>query len=282
MIHQTAIIHPNVEIAENVVIGPYCIIKEGVKIGKGTILHSYVILEENTVLGEQNQLFHGVAIGGPPQDLSWKGEFSQVIIGNRNIIREYVTLHRATGGGATHVGDDNYLMAYMHAGHNVRIGSGCIIANGVQLGGYCQVEDRAVIGGLAAIHQFVRIGKMAMLGGLSRNVKDVPPFVLADGNPARIFGLNIVGLKRNGIPLERRQKLKKAYNLLFRSSLNLSQALKELEDNVEKTPEIEHLLYFLKNPSRQGILKRVARTKYNEGEDAQSFVLSNSSSATRL
>lgn len=255
-IHPTAVLHPSAEISENVEVGAYSVIGQGVKIGPGTIIHPHVILESHTVIGTRNEIFPGVVIGASPQDLKWKGEFSRVIVGDRNLIREYVTLHRGSGGGNTVVGDDNYLMAYVHAGHNVKIGSGCIIANSVQLAGYSEIEDKVVIGGMAGIHQFVRIGTLAMVGGYSKNVKDIPPYVKADGMPSRVYGLNVVGLKRNGVSPERRELLKKAYNLVYRSKLNLSQAVAEIENALPRTPEIEHFVWFLRNASRQGILSR--------------------------
>ncbi len=255
-IHSSAVIHPTAEIEDGVSIGPYSVIGEGVKIGKGTILHSHVVLENYTLLGKENQIFPGVVLGGTPQDLKWKGEFSQVIIGDRNIIREYVTIHRGTGGESTTVGNDNYLMAYMHAGHNVKIGSGCIMANSVGLSGYSEVGDHVVIGGMAGFHQFVRVGTMAMVGGFSKNVKDIPPYVKADGMPSKVYGLNVLGLKRNGVSAERREQLKQAYNLVYRAKLNLSQAIAEISKSLARTPEIEQFVRFLQSASRQGILSR--------------------------
>lgn len=254
--HASAVIHGSAEIAEDVRIGPYCVIGERVRIGSQCILHPHVVLENDTVLGNGNELFPGVVIGAPPQDLRWKGEFSQVIVGNRNMIREYVTLHRGTGGGNTLIGDENYLMAYTHAGHNVKIGNGCILANSVQLAGYSELEDKVNIGGLVGVHQFVRIGAMSMIGGLSRIAKDIPPYVKANGNPARVYGLNVVGLRRNSVPSERRELLKKAYNFVYRSKLNLSQAIAEIENSLELSFEVLHFIEFLKNASRQGVLSR--------------------------
>lgn len=254
--HATAVIHPSAEIDDDVSIGPYSVIGERVKIGSGTILRAHVTLESETVLGSQNELFPGVVIGAPPQDLRWKGEFSQVILGNRNVIREHVTLHRGTGGGPTTIGDENYIMAYSHAGHNVKIGNNCILANCVQLAGYVELEDRVNIGGLVGVHQFVRIGAMTMIGGLSRIIKDIPPFVKANGNPARVYGLNVVGLRRNGVPAERREILKKAYNLVYRAKMNLSEAIAEIERSLPLSHEVRHFVEFMKNPSRQGVLNR--------------------------
>lgn len=255
-VHHTAIIHPTAEIGDHVSIGPYCVVGERVKIGAGTILHSHVILETDTALGEKNELYPGVVIGVPPQDLRWKGEFSKVVLGSGNTLREYVTLHRGSSGGNTIVGNENYLMAYTHAGHNVVIGSGCILANGVQLAGYVELEDKVNIGGIVGIHQFVRIGTMAMVGGLSRIVKDIPPYVKANGSPARVYGLNVVGLRRSGVKAEHREALKKAYNLVYRSKLNLTQAISEIEKTLEPVPEVLHFTEFMKNASRQGVLSR--------------------------
>lgn len=253
-IHPSAIVHPSAEIAEDVSIGPYCVIEENVKIHPQTILHSHVVLGKNTIVGRGNEIYPGTVIGEAPQDVNWKGEFSRVIIGDFNVIREYVTLHRGSGGGDTVVGNENYLMAYVHAGHNVKIGNGCVFCNLSQLAGYAEVEDKVVIGGMAGIHQFVRVGTMAMVGGCSKNVKDIPPYVKADGSPSRVYGLNLVALKRNGISPERRQQLKKVYNLVYRSKLNLSQAIVKIENTLETSPEVLHFVDFLKRSSRQGIL----------------------------
>jgi UDP-N-acetylglucosamine acyltransferase len=254
--HPTAVVHPTAEIGDNTTIGPYCIVGERVKIGAGTVLHSHVVLENDTILGAGNHIFSGVVIGAPSQDLRWKGEFSQVIVGNRNFIREYVTVHKGTGGGNTVIGDENYIMAYSHAGHNVKIGNGCILANSVQLAGYVELEDKVNIGGLVGIHQFARVGTIAMVGGLSPISKDIPPFVKTSGIPARVYGLNVVGLRRNGVTSERRESLKKAYSFVYRSKMNLSQAIAEIENSLELTHEVLHFVEFLKNASRQGVLSR--------------------------
>jgi UDP-N-acetylglucosamine acyltransferase len=255
-IHPTAIIDSTAQISETAVIGPYCIIGKRVKIGEDTILHSHVILEDETIIGEKNEIFQGVVIGTAPQDLSWRNEVSRVVVGNGNLIREYVTIHKGSGGKNTIIGDGNYIMAYVHAGHNVKIGSRCIIANSVGLAGYVELEDKVVMGGMAAVHQFVKIGTMAMVGGYSKNVKDIPPYVKVDGIPSRAYGLNLIALKRNEIPLENRELLKKAYNFLYRSGYNLCQAVEAIEHNLPSTVEIERFLHFLRNPSRQGILSR--------------------------
>jgi UDP-N-acetylglucosamine acyltransferase len=185
-IHPTAVVDSSAELAPDVAIGPYCVIGRDVVIGRGTRLESHVVIEPYTTLGEECQVRQGTVLGGPPQDHKFRGERSYLVIGNRNIIREFVTIHRASGEDeATRIGDDNMIMAYCHVGHNVWLGNGIIMANQVGMSGHCLVEDRVVFGGIVGLHQFVRIGKFAMIGGMSKVVMDVPPFMLADGRPAK-------------------------------------------------------------------------------------------------
>jgi len=200
-IHPTAVIDPSAELAEDVTVGPYCAIGKNVIIGRGTRLESHVVIEQDTTLGEACQVRQGAVLGGPPQDHKYKGERSYLILGDRNIVREFATLHRATGEeAATRIGDDNMIMAYCHVGHNALLGNGIIMANQVGISGYCLVEDRVVFGGMVGVHQFVRIGKLAMIGGMSKVVQDVPPFMTADGRPNQVVGMNVLGLRRAGIP----------------------------------------------------------------------------------
>ena len=187
-------------------------------------------------------------LGGVPQDHKFQGEVSYLRIGDRNIIREYVTLHRATGAeNATVIGDDNMLMAYCHVGHNCTLGNGITMANMVGISGHVLVEDRAVFGGMVGVHQFVRIGKLAMLGGYSKVAQDVPPFVMVDGRPAKVYDLNVRGLRRVGVPSQVRSGLRQAYKLLYRSNLNLSQAIEAIENEVEPSPERDYMLDFVRN-----------------------------------
>lgn len=253
-VHETAVIHPRAGIAEGVEIGEYSVIGEKVRIGPGTRIYPHVIIQGDVVIGKENQIFPGVVIGMPPQDLKWDRNETRICIGDRNLIREYVTIHMASQGGTTRIGNDNFLMAYTHVAHNCEIGHEVIITNATSLAGYVAVEDKVVIGGMAGIHQFVRVGTMAMVGGFSKNVKDIPPYMKADGQPARVVAVNTLGLRRHGVPAERREAIKKAYKLLYRSQLNLTQALDRIEAEVPPFQEVTYLLEFMKNSSRMGVL----------------------------
>ena len=217
MIHPTAIIHPQAQIGENCKIGPYCIIGEHVTLGRNCTLHSHVVVDGHTTLGEENEIFPFASIGLKTQDLKWKGGITRTEIGNKNTIREYVTVHSATGDGeATRVGSNNHILAHCHIAHNVILGNHIIISNVGTLAGHVTVEDYAVIGGLVAIHQFCRVGKMTMIGGCSKVVQDVPPFMLVDGNPAETRTINKIGMERKGVSEESQLALRQAYKILFR------------------------------------------------------------------
>lgn len=250
-IHTTAVIDPSAELADDVSVGPYCVIGQGVVIGRGTRLESHVVVDSNTHIGEQCHIRQGAVLGGPPQDHKYKGERSFLILGDRNIIREFVTIHRATGEGeATRIGDDNMIMAYCHIGHNAWLGNGIVMSNQVGISGHCLVEDRVVFGGIVGIHQFVRIGKFAMIGGMSKVVTDVPPFMMVDGRPTQVVGLNVLGLRRAGIQPKVRGGLKQAFRLLYRSGLNLSQGIESAYNEVDPSAERDYLLEFLTNIRR--------------------------------
>ncbi|MEK6647673.1 MAG: acyl-ACP--UDP-N-acetylglucosamine O-acyltransferase [Candidatus Firestonebacteria bacterium] len=252
-IHSTAIIYPKAKLSETVEIGPYTIIGENVEIGDNTKISSSVVIEGNTKIGKNNILSVGVVIGTPPQDVKYKGETSYLEIGDNNVIREYVTIHKGTGeGGKTIIGNDNFIMTYSHIGHNCIVGNEITMVNYAALGGYVIVEDKAVISAFAAIHQFCRIGRLAMIGASSKLVKDVPPYLIADGHPLAIYGLNSVGLKRRNVPLEIRHNLENAYKIIYRSDLNLSQAIAKIETEIPKSEEINHFIEFLKT-SKRGI-----------------------------
>lgn len=255
-IHPTAIVHPKAKIAPGVKIGPYSLIGEHASIGKDTRIDSHVIVEGWTEIGERCHIFPFVSIGGPPQHMRYKGEPTRVVIGNDNVIREFVTIHRATaeGGGETVLGQGNFIMAYSHIAHDCRVGNRVIMANASTLAGHIDVEDFAIVGGLVAIHQFVRVGCYAIIGGASGVPKDVPPYMCAAGNRAKLFGLNTVGLKRHGFPEATMSALKKAYRILFRSHLTLNKAMEGVEAEVPDLPEIRHLLAFLKS-SKRGICR---------------------------
>lgn len=247
-IHALAYVHPDAEIGENVTVGPFAVIGPHAVIGNGTQIAPHAIIEPWTTIGKDCQICSGAILGGLPQDQKFKGERSYLNIGDRNIIRECVTIHRATGEEkATTVGNDNLLMAYCHVGHNCTLGNGINMANTVGISGHVSVEDKAVFGGMVGVHQFVRIGKLAMLGGHSKVTQDVPPFMMVDGRPVKVYDLNVRGLRRNGIGPNVRSGLRQAYKLLYRCNLNLSQAIEAIESEVEQSPERDYLLDFVRN-----------------------------------
>lgn len=251
-IHETALIDQKAEIGAGVEIGPYCIVKKGVRIGRNTKLISHVILEGDTEIGEGCTLHPFSCIGLPPQDMKYKGEHTKLIVGNNNTIREYVTIHRASVGGdeTTNVGNSNFLMAYVHVAHNCKIGNNIIMANAATLAGHVLVEDFAVIGGLVAIHQFTRIGQYAMVGGFSGIGQDIPPYMVASGARAKLFGPNMIGLKRHGFPDETINTIKKAYKTLFREKRTLKDAIKKVHDDFPESAEIKHLIAFIEKNKR--------------------------------
>jgi UDP-N-acetylglucosamine acyltransferase len=255
MIHPTAIVHPQAQIGSGCEIGPYCVIGENVALGDGCKLHSHVVIDGHTKLGRENEIFPFASIGLKSQDLKWKGGVTRAEIGDRNTFREYVTIHSATGDGeATRVGSHNYILAYCHIAHNVTLGSHVIMSNVATLGGHVTVEDHAVFGGLAAVHQFCRIGKMSMIGGCSKIVQDVPPFMIVDGNPGETRTINKVGMERHGVSEEAQNALRHAYKILFREGLTIPNALAKIELELPKLPEVLHLLNFVRT-SERGISK---------------------------
>jgi UDP-N-acetylglucosamine acyltransferase len=255
MIAPTAVIHPDAKIGAGCSIGPYCVIGEHVVLGRNCKLHSHVVIDGHTTLGDNNEIFPFACIGLKTQDLKWKGGITRTVIGNNNTFREYVTVHSATGDGeVTTVGDHNHILAYCHIAHNVTLGNHIVMSNVATLAGHITVEDHAVIGGLAAIHQFCRIGKMAIIGGCSKVVQDVPPFMLADGNPAETKTINKVGLERNGVSEQAQTQLKHAYKILFRDGLTISNALAKIECELPPLPELKHLVEFVRK-SERGISK---------------------------
>jgi UDP-N-acetylglucosamine acyltransferase len=255
-IHPTAIVHPRATIAPGVKIGAYSLIGENVRIGKDTVIDSHVVVEGWTEVGERCHLFPFVSIGTAPQHMRYRGEPTRVTIGNENVIREFVTIHRATveGGGNTTLGHGNFIMAYSHIAHDCKVGNQVIMANASTLAGHIAVEDFAIVGGLVAIHQFVRVGCYAIIGGASGVPKDIPPYMCAAGNRAKLFGLNTVGLKRHRFSEATLFALKQAYRILFRSHLILNKAIEKVETDVPRLPEITHLLDFLKS-SKRGVCR---------------------------
>jgi len=254
MFHPTAIIHPKSRIGADCEIGPFCVIGEHVELGPGCRLHSHVVIDGHTRLGEANEIFPFASIGLRTQDLKWKGGLTRTEIGDHNTIRECVTIHSATGEGeATVIGSYNNILANSHLAHNVVLGNRVIISLAA-LAGHVVVDDYALVGGMSAIHQFCRIGTMAMIGGCTKVVQDVPPYVIVDGNPAEARTINKVGLERNGVPQEAQAALRQAYKILFRDRLTTSNALARIESELPALPELKRLVQFVRS-SERGITK---------------------------
>ena len=252
LIHPTAIVHPQAELHPTVKIAPYAIIGAQVTIGAHTTVGSHAVIDGYTSIGENNHIFPGAAIGLDPQDLKYQGANSKVVIGDRNKIREYVTINKATNEDeATVIGDDNLLMAYSHVAHNCIIENEVIVANNVAMAGHVTIESQSIISGILGIHQFVHIGRMAMVGGMSRINRDVPPYLLVEGNPAKVRSLNLVGLKRKGFSLDEIKQLKYAFRILYRENLPLNKAIAQL-DLISESQHIKHLKDFLQASSRDG------------------------------
>ena len=254
-IHPLAVVSPKAEIKEGVVIGPGAVIGPDVKLGPNTIVGPNVILDGNLRIGSNNKIFPGACIGLEPQDLKYQGASTEVIIGEGNTIRECVTINRATEEGEdTRIGDGNLIMAYCHLGHNCKTRSGVVLANSIQVAGHVVIEDKAVIGGSLGIHQFVHIGSLAMVGGMTRVDRDVPPYSLAEGHPGRLRGLNRVGLKRSGFDrnnLEEFRQLQETWRLLFRSDYVLTESLK-LSREKDLLPASDHLCIFMEAAIQKG------------------------------
>lgn len=252
-IHPTAVVHPEAAIGNDTEIGPYCVVGEHVTIGERSRLLAHVVVNGHTTIGNETTIHPFTSIGAPSQDRKSEGEISYTTIGDRCVIREYVSIHRATGAGeTTSVGDDCLLLAYVHIAHNCKLGNGITMSNLAQLSGHVVVEDYANIGGATGVHQFVRIGRNSMLGGMSKIVRDCPPFFLTEGNPARVWGINAVGLRRAGFDSKTTSELKDAYKTIYRSELNMSQALQALKATVQ-SDAVRHLITFIEAPSDRGI-----------------------------
>jgi len=250
-IHPNAIVSPKAKLAGGVSVGPFSIISDNVSIGADTRIGAHCVIEGNTTIGKGCEIFTGAVIGSRPQDLKFKGEKVFLEIGNNNIIREYCTLNPGTqDGGKTFIGDNNLLMAYSHIAHDCRVGNGCVLANNSTLAGHVTIEDKAVIGGISAIHQFVRIGMLSIVGGCSKVVQDIPPYSTCDGHPARVYGLNLVGLRRKGISHDSIKQIDQAFRIFFNSGLSVKHALQRVEKELEKTEEITYLVNFVKSSER--------------------------------
>ena len=251
-ISPTAIISPDAQLEEGVAVGHYSIIGADVKIGKNTIIGPHTVIDNYTHIGEDCKIFQFCSIGAPPQDLKFGGEKTRVVIGNANTIREFVTIHRATSAdiGMTIIGDHNLLMAYVHIAHNCKLGNNIIMSNAATLAGHVLVEDHAIISGLTGIHQFCRIGAHCMIGGASAITKDVPPYTIAQGNRAKLFGLNLIGLKRRNFSEKTIKAITDAYRIVFRSSLLMDKAIIKVENEVEDFPEVRNFIKFIKESER--------------------------------
>ncbi len=251
-IHPSAIVAPTARLGAGVTIGPYSTIGDQVTLGDGTTVGAHVVVEAGVEVGRNCRIFSHAVLGSEPQDLKFRGEKSMLIVGDGTVIREFATLNRATsgGGGKTVVGRGCLIMAYAHVAHDCHLGDGVILANAATLGGHIVIEEHAIVGGLTGVHQFCRIGAHAIIGGCSGIILDIPPFVKAQGNVARLFGLNTVGLKRRNFPPEAIRHLKQAYRLLFLSGLNTSQALERITAELPACAEVQHLVHFIKTSER--------------------------------
>ena len=254
MIHSTAIIHPNAKVAPGCAIGPYCVIGEHVTLAEGNRLHSHVVIDGHTALGKGNEIFPFASIGHQTQDLKWKGGVTRTEIGDNNTFREYVTVHSATNAGdATKIGSHNHILAYSHIAHDCVLGDHIIMSNCATLAGHVVVEDHAVIS-ISAVHQFCRVGKFSMIGGCSKVVQDVAPFMIVDGNPAETRTINKIGLERNGFSDEAQTALRQAYKIFFREGLTIPNALEKIEREVKPLAEVQYLVQFVRS-SERGITK---------------------------
>lgn len=253
--HPTAIIEDGAELGDGVEVGAYSVIGPNVRIGAGTFIHPHVVINGITTIGEECKFFPFACIGTQTQDLKFRGGRTSVEIGDRSTFREYVTVNAGTNEGeVTRVGSDCTILAYCHVAHACQVGNEVIMSNGATLAGDVVVEDQAIIGGLTGVHQFTRIGRLCMVGGCTKIVKDCPPFMIVDGNPAAMRGVNVIGMERRGIENATRDALKKTYRALFRKGLSTQQALKEIEALAASCPEVDHLVAFVKESSR-GITK---------------------------
>jgi len=255
----TATVHPSAELAKGVEVGPYAVIGPEVKVGEDTKIGAYCNINRWTTIGKGNTLHQGISIAAPPQDVKYKGEKGQVIIGDNNIIREFVTIHLPSGeGNKTQIGNENFIMVHAHIPHNCKIGNQVVLGGYVGLAGYAEIDDQVIVGGLAGIHQFVRIGRLTMVGAQSKVLKDVPPFMIVDGNPAQIRGVNSIGMSRRGVSNEATSEVKKAFKIIYDSGTNTADAAAEINKRLRPLPEIKQIVDFLEDESKRGIFKKTA------------------------
>ena len=247
-IHPTALVAKGAELADGVSVGPFCVVGEKVRLGRGTRLHSHVVIEGSTELGENNQVYPFAVLGGPPQHTAYKGEDTRLVIGDNNLIREHATMNLGTvnGGGVTRVGSDGLYMIESHVGHDCLVGDHVILTKQATLGGHCQIGDYVIVGGLAAVHQFTRVGRHAMIGGLAAVVKDVIPYGSVWGNHAHLEGLNLVGLKRRGFSRESINTLRDAYRLLFADEGTFQERLDDTIETYSSSPEVMEIIDFIR------------------------------------
>ncbi len=253
VVHASAVVSPEAELDDGVEVGPYAVIGEGVSLGEGTTVGPHASLAGPATFGENNRIFAHAALGYEPQDVRYRGEKTRLVVGSGNIFREFVTVHRGTvtGRGETVIGDGNYFMAYSHIAHDCRVGSKCVFANCASLAGHVEVGDHVNIGAFAAFHQFARIGNHAFIGGYTVGRQDILPFCKTDGRAeAKTYGLNTIGLKRNGFSDERIEALQKAYRFLVKSKLNTSQALERIEAELAGEPDVEYFVQFIRESKR--------------------------------
>ena len=256
-IHPTAIIDSGAEIADGVTIGPYSVIGDGVRIGAGTEIASHVVIKGPTVIGEKNRIFQFSSIGDEPQDKKYAGEETRLEIGDGNTIREYCTINRGTAQdqGATRLGDDNWIMAYVHIAHDCTVGNDVILANNATLAGHVHVGNHVIFGGFVGAHQFCSVGDYAFLGMYSGINRDVPPYITISGNPGEPKGINLEGLKRRGFEKEQLRNIRNAYRVLYRSGMRLQEATDEIARLAQTQPELEIFLNFLTLESRRSIIR---------------------------
>lgn len=255
MIHPTAIIDPGAELGSGVTVGPYSVVGAGVRLGDGCEVHNHVTLTGPAEIGEGNRFFPGACIGGVTQDLKYTGEPTYLRIGRHNVFREYTTVNRGTlPDTATVIGDQNLFLAYCHIAHDCRIGNHVIFSNNGTVAGHVEVEDYVILGGMTAVHQFCRLGKHAITGGCSKIVQDVPPFMIVDGNPAAVRGVNTVGMQRHDYDAEAIRPVKEAYKILYMRGRNTALALEELDRLAETSPAVAHLAAFIRS-SQRGLIR---------------------------
>lgn len=268
-IHPTAVVHPEAQIGQGVEIGPYAIIEGAARIGDGCVIQAHAVITRHVMMGNENNVGYGTVIGSDPQDFAFQSAIqSEVHIGDRNKFREHCTVHRGTAeGSSTVVGDDNFFMAGSHLGHNVRVGNRVVVANNALLGGHVQVADRVFIGGGAVFHQFTRVGQMAIIQGIAGFSKDVPPYTIGAG-VNMVAGLNVIGLRRSGLDAEQRREIRRAFDLLYRSKLNVRQALEAAAEQ-EWTPEGAAFFTFVREAKKRGVcaLQAVSVSPLSAGEE---------------